>query len=1019
MLSLPVNAMSTARLIVEPAADGLPQGVPVGRGGIERGADRSIMGRIGPSDRIVVRWTKPGRADTPRHTGPVEGLLLWDVTPAGDRLRARLTYRRAEEIPAVRLAHDAGLALRSVEAPGATRVYCEEDAENGQWLLSFDPPLPPTVTLSVECWLPLPDDPPRAPEGPPATTDRHLPAIHPVGAERFTGIVGVRRPGDWTGRLGPAPDAELLNDEVFVKAWGSLPEEPLTLCGTRGFNGDLGAALQTGPAPPRIVIHPAEQIRVESGRIVVAVDADIHEVSGHSPIMEAELPAGMQLTQVAGEGLLDWTLSADRRLHLTWQHRGPVPREHLRIVGWIPLNEDPLKTGNRQHRVRTPWIGWPGADVGPGTLTIFSGTRTTLDGGTGLLPAATNAAAEPSIGVGVGGAVIATGEGAGASAPARLSYQVNDPSRLGELSWDSRPPRVAVVVESQLTIHSDFAQWVAVVRYDVAGGSLDEINLRIPSAWAEGAEAAPLGRRSPNDGPRRRLIGLLEGRARASPLGIAPVRAPLDPPPGGRSRYRLSRGRAPGLGGRGRLPRHRERDRPPAGLARCHRPASRSPTPPTSATGSSAATPGRRPAPSTSRRRCGPCASQLPRNGTEPAGSRDDAARVALADVLLTVLPDRSIVGRALYEVQPESGRLLTFELPPGSTILWSAVEPDPAVPFQSGRGVWSIVLDNARQDRICVVWKTPPTGSEPATTTPAPDPGAWPLALPRAGLGSCPTLVTVSTPPGLAMEGIPSGFEPATMARLDKARADWLGQSIRDAVAKVDRSSGRDHERLVALLINHELALRAADKAARWDGSGSPGTSTDRDLIESAVRSAGLTDDLTAAQGYLGLGPAAADRPSGGIPEPIAPCRIRAFGRPAAMLGFIKGIDETSTRPVLHFAGRLQGSFHEGGAARSALMVAALLGVAILATSFVGRRLAAAAALLVTLAVAGLAGGPASLAGGLGLAALAWSNGRAEERSSGSSAVPSRLASSRGGQCLHPSGSTSDSASCGERRPS
>jgi hypothetical protein len=95
-------------------------------------------------------------------------------------------------------------------------------------------------------------------------------------------------------------------------------------------------------------------------------------------------------------------------------------------------------------------------------------------------------------------------------------------------------------------------------------------------------------------------------------------------------------------------------------------------------------------------------------------------------------------------------------------------------------------------------------------------------------------------------------------------------------------------------------------------------------------------------------------------------------------MLGVIEGLDETSPRPILRFGSHVQGGLHDAGAARSAIMVAALLVVAILATSLGGRRVAAAASLLVTLAVAGLAGGPATLAGGLGLAAVAWRNDRA-----------------------------------------
>ncbi len=51
-------------------------------------------------------------------------------------------------------------------------------------------------------------------------------------------------------------------------------------------------------------------------------------------------------------------------------------------------------------------------------------------------------------------------------------------------------------------------------------------------------------------------------------------------------------------------------------------------------------------------------------------------------------------------------------------------------------------------------------------------------------------------------------------MARLEMARSDWLARCVGDLVAKIDRSSGRDHEKLVSLLINHEMALRSAHRS-------------------------------------------------------------------------------------------------------------------------------------------------------------------------------------------------------------
>ena len=175
---------------------------------------------------------------------------------------------------------------------------------------------------------------------------------------------------------------------------------------------------------------------------------------------------------------------------------------------------------------------------------------------------------------------------------------------------------------------------------------------------------------------------------------------------------------------------------------------------PASATGNSPATTGRRPASTAWRRRRGPCGSRCCAAGSGRPASWTTPPACRMADVTLTVMPDRSVLGRALYEIVPESGRLLTVELPPGSTILWSAVEPNPAVPLRAGPSAWSIVLDPGQPERVCLIWKTPPSDARRT------DPGGWSLPLPRAGPGPVRTLVSVSAPAGVSIEGIPSGFE-------------------------------------------------------------------------------------------------------------------------------------------------------------------------------------------------------------------------------------------------------------------
>ena len=106
-LHLFVNAMPSARVIVEPAADVMMPGAITAYGAMHREADRTIAGWLGPVDKLEIRWPASTPPAAQRTMGMVEGLILWDINSAGDRIRARLTYNQPEDLATVRLGHPA------------------------------------------------------------------------------------------------------------------------------------------------------------------------------------------------------------------------------------------------------------------------------------------------------------------------------------------------------------------------------------------------------------------------------------------------------------------------------------------------------------------------------------------------------------------------------------------------------------------------------------------------------------------------------------------------------------------------------------------------------------------------------------------------------------------------------------------------------------------------------------------------------------------------------------------------
>ena len=963
-LVLPVNAIPSARVVVQ-QSEGSPRDVELtARGKMKTQPDGSLTALLGPDDRIEVRWGKSAGASVVHAPGIVDGLILWDITPAGDRVRARFTVHQPRPLSTFRFAHQAGLVLKSAQVAGSSELVWEENAAKDEWTLRVDPPLPSGSAIALECWLPNQAERdeagrrPRSEAGLAAGPIRNLPRLEPIGAEKFSGALGVRRPGGWTGRFDPLPETDPISDESFVQDWGELPEEPLTFCGTSRFVRECRASLETGPAPTRIQVKPTIQLQIESGRIVVTVDAELTELAGHLRYAEAVIPEDLQIMSVTSEGLSDWVVSSDHRLQMIFDRPISRSKRLLRVLGSIALVEDPMQLTARQHHQKTPWLWWDGLEPSVGFLTISSIAKPEMRESTGL----TRISSESSGGVGT-------------TMPRHSStYRVDDPRRLGEILWETVPPRVSVSIESQITIHPDSAEWVAVLRYDVIGGALDAIYLKMPAAWSAGATLHL------SNGEYQLTT---ETRGADAFWTITPER-----PIWGSQRFVL------------RSSRRLEHDKPivhpeitPRGKGVVDAYLSI-----INATGQPLAIAnavGLQSIPYASRFHAREFATfggtavgafrvvkdawtvsvDLPKIASRDMDSWSSSAQIAFAETSMVIMPDRSSLGRAVYDTVPGTGPNLSFELPPGGTLLWATIDFNPAIPLRSSSGTWSILCDNRRSSRIGLIWRTEPDTLRTMRSTST-------VGIPRAGAGLANMLVSIYTPPGFTVNrGDSSGLEIAGMARLEMARADWLARSASDLVAKIDRSSGRDHEKLVSLLINHEMALRGALRSiqatdpartkvenGRFDNDFATIESARAARNETIVR-AGLEEDLAAAQTYLGAGSRTLARPLVGVPEPSASDRIRFLGRPTTLIGLAPGVDVTAPPILLKLESRPWDVLAITLPIQAIVTVVLVGGIA-LATIAIGRwAWQGPLALSAAIALAAYTGGPAMLAMGLALA--------------------------------------------------
>jgi|GEM_PF-1275651 len=889
-LILPINRVATARIEVAPHPGALHAELPNVRGQVDdRGKDGGLTGRLGPVDHVDVRWTPPGEARPPTASGSVEGLYLWDAVPAGDRVRARLTYRNSAGTPVVRVRLDPGAVVRDFSIPGDVDVSLEGSPSRPEWVARIDPPLPDGATVSLDVWRPGAASPATAEAGEAARSvpaARTMPNVEPLGVERAGGSLAFRRPADWTGRMTPVLGAEALGEEAFVRAWGNLPEESLTLSGAVRLASTLGRPAQpsaeAGPRPARVRVQPEAQVAVSPGRLDLTLDAEFD--GGDDPVYDVELalPEQFRLDRITADGLTDWERPSADALRLRFDGP-PARRRKVRVRGWAAVDGDPLAAIPPSREVEIPWPRWRAQEQQPVALTVVSPTRFQLVKPGGKSPVL----AEPAT------------PGTVQDSLLRATYRIDPADAPGALRWEVEPPRVAVFVRSQVTLDPDTAEWMAVLRYEVFGGPLDQINLGLPTSWARGASVWL-------EGVGHQQVTLTKGENTF--WEIRPER-----PVWGSQRL-VVRSTVPFVQGESRtFPELKPRgwgktDTYLRLVNATRRPIAVEgklgvrPVAPQSFQGEDELiTPPPRGADTTTYHVFRPDWSlRVQKPG--PAGNEADDAdtpRVSRADLSCAVAVDGTVLGIGRFDLGPSTEAFLPVGLPSGSAPLWATVNGVPTRPLVAGPGRWLIPLPEVPVGRVGLVWRSEPATADPG---PSPAPDARPIPLPKVGSGRMPTAVTVFAPAGSEVSGRAGQFSSAGPGRIDLEEARWLATEISGTLPAFDRSSRRDAEELVSNLVRFESLLRLAERAAAFERSSAStsrgmgeeqmrfATQRLRAQVAESVRNAALDEYMDAARVHLGLAPQTPSTDTVPTPDVTSPVQVRAIGRPHGFLGEQRG---------------------------------------------------------------------------------------------------------------------------------
>jgi hypothetical protein len=872
---VPIGAGGTLRLPVVPVATAEAWAVrarvgavPVVRSAVGSQSDQRglVRARLGPSPALEVAWS-PVAADEGAFRS-VEGLLLWDLEPAGDRVQARLTLRGDGSAARLRLALDPGWMVRSATFPGWADASSEGTPEHPVWAARLDPPLADGQVVGLELWRPA------SPGLGGSEASRTAPRLVPLDAEAWSGVVAARVAPLWDASFEPGAIGHAGPAEAFRTSWGPLPAPAWNVAAAFPWAEADRILARVKPAERPPAIRPSVRLDLGAGRMDIRVEARCTAPGRLTAPIEFGIPESLEVVSVEAVGLLGWDRPEPGRLVVRLDESADAARDVV-LTGWIGLAGDPLGADSAARERALPRFSWPGATVEPGSLVVRA-------------PAGLPFRVEERVGM-----TPVLGPLPDESGMVQAGYRLDAADYGGVVRWLGEPPRASVAVWSHLTVDPRSVEWTARVRCRVAGGPFRVLRLEVPAEWSgrlrvesdEGGVASEVVREGPKSilevRPDRPIWGTrdvlirgtrpIEGRSvvfpNLVPLGNGRVtsymlawsdrsgRSPVAEGSAGIQPVDPARFDEPGLP----VPRHLERKVYQVLLGSW-----------------------------TLRLRL------AAEPGSEPGDDRSRA--VAWADTECSVSDSGEVAGLSKFRLAAGRAPFLLLEVPDGVSPHAAIVGGQGVRPLEGADGRLVVPLGDASEATVTLVWSARAAGDSLAVPTPTSLAGE--------------AFVTVYAPRGMTPVGLGDRVASTSLEALEVERLERLGASLEEGGMRLDRSSTRDRAALVAGLVGFEVRRRAvarmleATLPGRPDiGSGVRQSLRDRlggaaESLDSTLRDAGLDDlrELARRQAGASVGDEEGGSGLDLVSEATPEVRLRRLGWPSAFRG-TAGPDEGPIR--------------------------------------------------------------------------------------------------------------------------